>query len=73
MLREFDVTDVGHIDWLLIGLLLLLQGIVGQYISFPFVKEAPVYPRLKEIRKEALVAPSLIIASIQPALIIAVI
>ena len=33
-----DVTDVGHIDWLLIELLLLLQGIMGQYYILPFRK-----------------------------------
>ena len=45
---------MGHIDRLLIVLLLTSQGIVGGTISFPFIKDAPVYPMLKEIRKEAL-------------------
>ena len=41
-----DVIDVGHIDQLLIWLLLLPQGIVGQYYLLPFNKGCPVYPVL---------------------------
>ena len=41
---------MGHFDQLLIGL--MLPGIVGQYVLL--CKDAPFYPMVKEIRKEAL-------------------
>ena len=42
-----DVIDVGQIDWLLTGLLLLPQGIVGRYYILAFNKVCSNVPYAK--------------------------
>jgi hypothetical protein len=49
---------VGHVDYVFtewcVGLIVCAQVILAGSISFPFLKDGPVCPTLKEMRKKAL-------------------